>query len=484
MSRLTALLIGNANYSHAEKLNNPPNDAKALAIALSERGFATSVCVDATIEEMDLALQAFTSGIADGDVTLFFFAGHGVQIEGLNYLMGINTPVAVESSAKYMSLPLDKVISEIRAANTSTNILILDACRNNPWANKWRGGGGGLAPVYAPKGTLIAFSTSPGEKSSDGKGKNGAYTSALLEHIGTADLTIEAMFKRVRNTLAAATGGLQTSWEHTSLIGEFFFNLRVTDRITEYGASALKDGIFVPDITIWAQRIARELKTRNWSAQNAALRQIHATEVEKSSLDDLFVLGRNILQAAEGNAHFAQGFITDFMSSTTGMSTDKRKAILDGILFEIFFDTQGELREKPKLEQFNDVFELQIFPDLATSFDFVAAALSPFASRFYSVPGKRMKTAVDVCLIDSPEHAVEKILYAGRDIMRIEDVDYLGAARQYRKYQQSEFEKMLSQQMLVPLNDLTVVYDPPLNGETWVRYPYGYTSRIRLGDVA
>jgi uncharacterized caspase-like protein len=105
----------------------------------------------------------------------------------------------------------------------------------------------GLAPVYAPRGTLIAYATSPGQKASDGKGRNGAYTAALLEHIATPDCSVEEMFKRVRNTLSASTAQKQISWEHTSLAGPFYFNLSVAQRITDYGASALSDDLFELD---------------------------------------------------------------------------------------------------------------------------------------------------------------------------------------------------------------------------------------------
>lgn len=104
-----------------------------------------------------------------------------------------------EADAKFTSLPLDKVIETMEKANASTNIVILDACRNNPWERAWRGSLRGLAPMYAPRGTLIAYSTSPGQLADDGKGRNGAYTAALLQHIDAADVSVEAMFKRVRN---------------------------------------------------------------------------------------------------------------------------------------------------------------------------------------------------------------------------------------------------------------------------------------------
>jgi hypothetical protein len=476
MSRLTALLIGNADYLHAGKLVNPPNDARDLARVLEERGFETKVCVDASTADMDDAITDFTQNVTDGEVALFFFAGHGVQIDGGNYLLGVDTEVTRPSVIKSRAIALDQIIDDMKGANTATNLLILDACRNNPWATGGRGMERGLAPVYAPKGTLIAFSTSPGETASDGTGgKNGAYTSALLQHIGTADLTIEAMFKRVRNTLDVTSGGGQTSWEHTSLSGEFYFHLGVTDRIGEYGATALKDSIFVPDTSVWVHDIIRGLKVLSWSAQNAAMAKFDVAKAEASDIDGLFVLGRNILQAADGTAHDAAVFIRNFMARTAGLSAAKRKAILDGILFEIFFDSQGELRQDHKVRAFNDVFALQAYPDTAESFAFITDALSTYASRFYVVPGKGLGMAVDVRLLADPAQAIDKVFHAGQNLLRAEDEDYATGDRMYRARAKETFEEELSRQLLVPSGLLTITYDPPLSAGVPIRYPLGHT---------
>ena len=216
-----ALVIGNAAYSD-QPLTNPGNDAEDMAGTLRKYGFVVHKAVDSTCLEMERALKDFRAELYDADVGLFFFAGHGVQVEGSNYLIALDTDMSSELDAKHTSLKLDKVIDVMEKANTSTSIIILDACRDNPWERRWHRSAAvqGLASVYAPRGTLIAFATSPGQIAGDGKGRrNGSYTEALLQHIGTADCAIESMFKRVRNTLSAATNGKQVSWEHTSLAG-------------------------------------------------------------------------------------------------------------------------------------------------------------------------------------------------------------------------------------------------------------------------
>lgn len=478
MPRSTALLIGNAAYQSLTELPNPANDARDMARVLGACGFDTQICTDAAIADMDEAFEVFVDGIEEGDVALFFFAGHGVQIDGANYLMAVDTPSDRASAAKYQSLALDRVIEDMTRANGGTTLIVLDACRDNPWAGNPRGGARGLAPVYAPKGTLLAFSTSPGEQASDGVAgaANGAYTAALLQHIATPDLPVEQMLKRVRNTLAASTGGAQTSWEHTSLSGEFYFALGVTRRITEYGVTALKDSAFAPDPSIWSHGLIRDLKVYSWNTQNAAMNRFNLADAAATDEDDLFVLGRNILQAAEGHAHSAIDFIGDFAARTAGLAAPKQKALLDGVLFEIFFNPNGDIRPTPKARYFNEAFELQRFAALAPSFTFIADALAPFAARFHAAPpGRGLPAAVDVRILPAPEGAVDRILLGGNDLMRLEDEDYAGAARVYRARARETFENELARQLLVPRHNLTITYSPGAPPAA-VRFPYGYTT--------
>jgi len=218
---LAALVIGNAAYAQVDQLQNPVNDATDMAGRLVTLGFTVQLLPDATTEEMDRALVAFGGVLATSDLGLFFFAGHAFQIDGINFLAGVDTKASDPMAVKYSALHLDRVVDVMKwapSASERASIVILDACRNNPFEGYSRSvASNELAPVFAPKGMLIAFSTSPGEKSKDGTGRNGPYTEALLQHITTQDLPIETMFKRVRNTLASLTNGKQTSWEHTSL---------------------------------------------------------------------------------------------------------------------------------------------------------------------------------------------------------------------------------------------------------------------------
>ena len=174
-------------------------------------------------EHFERDVRSFSDDLKSYDVGLFYFSGHGLQIDGQNYLTSLDTNFSDSISVKHTSIPLKEVMDYMQNDKTLIKILILDACRNNPLPE--RGTNLGLAPIYAPKGTIIAFSTSPGETAMDyGAGKNSIYTGSLLNHIDDRNIPIEDFFKRVRTSVYTLSNGKQTSWEHTSLIGNFCFN--------------------------------------------------------------------------------------------------------------------------------------------------------------------------------------------------------------------------------------------------------------------
>jgi hypothetical protein len=485
MSRsLAALVIGNSKYKKAGKLKNPANDAADMAVALTACGFSVTTVIDGTHRQMDKALADFKAALKDHDVGLFFFAGHGVQIAGENYLAAVDMQIIDETDAKHSSLALNKVIDMLETSDTKTDIIILDACRNNPWARAWRGGEErGLAPVYAPRGTLIAYATSPGQLASDGKGRNGAYTSALLEHIATLDLTIEAMFKRVRNTLSAVTSQKQISWEHTSLAGEFYFNLSVAARIKDYGPSAVADDLFELDTTKRSHKIIAALKTLTWPRQNPAIDEITPTLIAKVAPDILFVLGRNIYQAATGNANSAIAYIKGFNARMAGTDKDDRKAVLDGMLFEIFFDKTGTIRDEPKFRCFNEVFDLQRFDAFKSSFDFIAACLLPYAGRYYAIPGKGHEVIADVRLGGKDQETVLEVFVGGQQILRPSSDDQSAwddddAEIYYRQRSKAQFEAWLEEELIVPARLLKVRYSGAVASGKALRIPMSWTCRL------
>jgi hypothetical protein len=486
--KLTALVIGNAAYPGAAKLKNPVHDAQDVSAAIAACDFSVTTVVDSGLKDMEKALRAFKGDLNGSDVGLFFFAGHGMQIDGENYLNTIDTDFEDEVEAKHSSLALNKVIELMERSEIATNIIILDACRNNPFERAWHRSASvrGLAPVYAPRGTLIAYATSPGQYASDGSGRNGAYTKALLQHLRTPDCSIENMFKRVRNTLSAATLQKQISWEHTSLAGEYFFNLSLGKRIDEYPPNALSDKLFVLDDSKASHQLIAKLKSLTWPTQNPAIDGLTAAKANKFPLDPLFVIGRNIYQSANGNSRSAVAYIKDFMTKTQGMEPTKRKALLDGILFEIFFDSAGALRREFKDRFFGEVFALQQFDELSESFDFIAECLLPEAARFYALPGKKHEVVLDVTTKreSEDEYIVEAIYCGGASILAVEPDSFAADPAEPMKFEKmsiSAFETKLTEQMMVPAHLLKIHYSSlRRSGYPRVLFPRGYSARKPL----
>jgi hypothetical protein len=174
------------------------------------------------------------------------------------------------------------------------------------------------------------------------------------------------MFKRVRSTLESLTDGRQTSWEHTSLIGDFRFRPSVRAAVSGYGTTAIADGL-APRSGTPVGVAVEGLKTLNWYKQNDALDALSLEQIQSSSADEAFILGRNIYQAACGGANSARLFLEGFADKTAQLNEPQRKAVLYGMLYEVFFDSEGQHREKPKLGSFDEIFQLQSNTALADS---------------------------------------------------------------------------------------------------------------------
>lgn len=217
-----ALVIGNSNYASAP-LKNPVNDANVVAATLRELGFDVIARTDVDLRAMQQAVREFSRKIKNGAVGLFYYAGHGMQTGGRNFLIPIGAQIEAEGDLVLEGLDLNSILEQMGMAQNRLNIVILDACRNNPFTRSFRSGSQGLAQVNAPAGTFIAYATAPGQTASDGKGQNGLYTQELLANMRTPGLPIEEVFKRVRVGVKQQSGGVQVPWDASSLEGSFFF---------------------------------------------------------------------------------------------------------------------------------------------------------------------------------------------------------------------------------------------------------------------
>jgi formylglycine-generating enzyme required for sulfatase activity len=220
-----ALVIGNSEYSTGP-LPNPANDAKMIGETLSSLGFEVIARRNADQNTMKRAIQEFGSRLEKGGpsaVGLFYYAGHGVQLNGRNYLIPTTAQIEREGDVEIEAVSADWVIEQMRYARNRLNIVILDACRNNPFTRSMRSVDHGLATMDAPAGILIAYSTAPGAVAADGSGRNSPYTEALSQAMRDLHEPVEQVFKHVRVGVMGATSGKQVPWESSSLTGDFYF---------------------------------------------------------------------------------------------------------------------------------------------------------------------------------------------------------------------------------------------------------------------
>lgn len=230
-----ALIIGNSQYKNSP-LKNPGNDARAIGSALTALGFEATTHLNIGKAEMDLAIEAYVKALAARKcVGLFYYAGHGVQVKGKNYLIPVDADIQSEDDIPAKSADMTELLERLGQLQNGLNMVILDACRNNPFANptlvgpdgrlvRFRGKvQSGLAQLDAPQGTLVAFSTAPGAIALDGSFSNSLYTKHLLANIQVPGLPIEQLFKRVRIAVTQETKRLQVPWESSSLMGDFCF---------------------------------------------------------------------------------------------------------------------------------------------------------------------------------------------------------------------------------------------------------------------
>jgi len=218
-----ALVIGNGKYEYAP-LRNCENDAIKMANVLGNLNFEVHLELNQGQKAMMHSIDNFGEELKGGGVGLFYYSGHGMQVKGENFLIPIRASIKVEQDVEYDAVKVGRILAKMDAAQNSLNIVILDACRNNPFVRGFRSGQKGLAIMNAPSGTIIAYATAPGGTASDGFENNGLYTSILLHYMNHPGLKIEDLFKRVRIEVKKDTNEDQIPWESSSLVGDFYFN--------------------------------------------------------------------------------------------------------------------------------------------------------------------------------------------------------------------------------------------------------------------
>ncbi len=227
MAERIALVIGAGAYRHAPPLPNATNDATDLAATLRDLGFRVDLVLDPDRAAMEQAVERFGTAARGAEAALFFYAGHAIEVQGRNWIIPVSAELRSPQQLRFQALELEAVTEQIQQV-ARFSLIILDACRDNPFRQRWpaasrSAAGQGLARISPAVGTLVVFSTAPGAVAEDGRGRNSPFTAALLRHLPTPGLEVRPLFAEVRRSVREATGGAQVPWEESSLEGSFYF---------------------------------------------------------------------------------------------------------------------------------------------------------------------------------------------------------------------------------------------------------------------
>lgn len=456
-----ALVIGNNDYLGDSKLDNAVNDSQAIAETFERLNYDVISKTNCKSSDYGEALTEFEKRVVNYDALIFYFAGHGFQFGGENYLASIECPI--ENPNKHICertcIRLTEITDIIRESNTKVNIIIIDACRRS----FERGVSNSFTQINAPEGTIIAFSTSPGEGAKDaGMEGHSLYTGALLKYLGRELMSVEELFKKVRKTVYNLSNGSQTSWEHTSLVGDFFFNTgqMVHSVSIPYDEIVVKDRMFLSKGTA-IDNIITDLASTNWNAQNPAMDRFNALNPTQINKDEQFIIGRNILQSA-GYAHNSTNFMDNLGTNLFKYNNNGENHLLNGMLFEIYFDNNGDFRRGNFKNYYSDkVLELRHLPQFKKSFEFIANALSPFNNELFYIPSN-VDSVIDIDILASVKKVngtsgneveyqiIESIICQNKDITKpISSITQIGTNSEYLK-------KVLSEYLVAPIELLNL----------------------------
>ena len=461
-----ALCIGNNEYQFLNKLKYAVSDAESVAKKLETLGFEVDCKCNLDRDDLDYYIASLEDKIEKYDAIMLYYAGHGFQIRNQNLLIPIDFNDKDDpKTADRRGYPINAILEKIEGDVNKTRIIILDACRIIR-GMRGESDGNGFAQMYAPQGTLIAFSTSPGQVSKESDScKHGIYTKCLLQHMDDVRISIEEMFKRVRTALAKETNGDQISWEHTSLIGDFMLKRNAIYDGMNYSDDALADRTYKFDRNSQVLDIVQKLKSHDWYIQGPALVEIKRINFETVRADDLFILGRNIYQAACGNCIACQNYITQFKSNKE-IPDDAKEHILNGMVFEIYYDSDGDLRRKLKNEFATEVLSILDADMYIECREFIESKLRDEDRIFFYIPGQDDTVIIEVkveelgenVLVTDIVHSNKSVYYSFNfnrkpDIENIRESDNL-----QRKVSKITFETELRKKMCIASGYLKVNY--------------------------
>lgn len=465
-----AYVVGINEYKQANKLSNAVYDARAIATELKSLGFYVKESYDIDFMKFVNEFDNFSIELSKFNVGLFYFAGHGVEFEGKNYLLLTDSAVDNKTAIEHSTFDLQSIVTDMHKTGCKMNIQIIDACRNNPYGTGRGIASTNLAPVFAPQGTLIAYSTSPGETAKDGgMGNNSIYTGALLQHMKTKGLQIEDFFKLVRTTVYSLTGGKQTSWEHTSLIGKFCFNagMLIHSISVGYPDEAIKYDNWPVESRIYQMK--EDLLSGTFDRQRSALRKIKQINPKDYTREEIFLLGRLVMWAAFSNCFDCQAYVENADGIAT-FYTGKDNPFFDGMLFEMYFNHEGMFEYGDANVDYLDTHLKWIGrEELACSFDFIEKVLKPFEQNLLFIPSRNSQIVTINIQVESDNVSqpwgnedVERIVSVKYDTTEL--LDHNNLPINYGASGEMNFDYMssiISKNLCIPISKLQIITNKP-----------------------
>lgn len=500
------LSIGNGNYEHIRpNLTNAINDATEVAQAFEQMGYDVQTCIDKTAGEIIEQVQNFSNSIQDGEIAVLYYAGHGCQVidnNGLsvNCIMGKDSYMNRDNGGEALRTSVglqEHVINVLDASKAMIKVFLIDACRKDIPLS--RGDDqpiqtGFSTNVKSTRGSLISFSTSSGKSASDGADGHSPYAKALLEYC-QANYSIEDCLKKVRHSVYANTGNDQISWEYTSLMGNFQFNYaniadnyeniqnaEIHEGLYTYSQKALADSTYDIDSNNPVDIIIQKLKTHDWYKQNAGIMQLYGVGTDDATPNQQFILGRNILQTAIGGEYecmsIMDGRLANFL---TRWSKNGENHVLNGILYEMYFDHNGEFRgashtKSTYLEQLITLLGTQQFEKSKL---FIQQQLVAYRDRLYYFPLENNPISILVRL--HPHHLNDEFKEFLSLQINDREIEVVEMERMFKSFKNTTLiKRQLSKELCAPMDMLDLTFDPQVADNVEIEFPIYLTRSLNV----
>lgn len=501
------LSIGNGNYDHINPpLANAINDATEVGRVFGQMGYDVQMCIDNTAGDIIEQVQNFSDSIQDGEIAVLYYAGHGCQVvdhNGLsvNCIMGKDSFMNEDNGGEAFDTSIklqEHIIDVLNASKAMIKIFLIDACRREIPMN--RGGNpqlfqtGFSSGVKSTGGSLISFSTSSGKSASDGTEGHSPYAKALLENC-QQNISIEDCLKKVRLAVYYDTNNSQVSWEYTSLMGNFQFNYANVDNnqaniqqvvapagVYSYSQNVLADSTYTIDSSNQVDTIIQKLQTHDWYKQNDGIMKLYGIGKNDVTPNQQFIIGRNILQTAIGGEYECMsimgGRLANFLAK---WSKDGENHILNGMLYEMYFDHNAEFRgaSHTKSMYLEPLVILLNSQQFETSKRFIQHQLEGYRDKLYYFPAVNNHISIEVRI--QPHHLNEE--FKVFTSLRINDKEIAVDETEdlFKSFKnKSQIKRQLSKELCSPLGLLDVTFDPQVADDVQIEFPQRLTRSLNI----